>query len=319
MIWVFTILVFLSVSLAVVAVVLARQSAAGRALVRRMQGSVSPASSDIPMPDIERDSRYSSMPWLDRLLRWLNLGQRLETLLYQAGMEMRAGVLVLLIGVFAVVGYFVGLFFFHRLMVGLVVLAAFAPIPWMYVLYRKNQRMKSFAQEFPDALDLLVSALRAGLSFTAAMQIVADESPEPVRGEFAITVEEQALGLDARESLTNLATRVDSLDLRFFVTAVLLQRESGGNLAEVLHNTSMLIRERFRVLGDIKTFTAHGKLTGTILACLPILVVIFTWMMAPDYFRPMIETEGGRTALWIAVGMQVLGVLVIRKVIQIKV
>jgi tight adherence protein B len=283
----------------------------------RNLGRTSP--DDLPMPDVERDARYSSMPWFDRLLRALNLGQRLELLLYQAGMDVRSGVLVLVIAVFAIGGYFVGLLFFHRIMVGLVSMLLIGPLPLGYVNFRKNQRMRAFAQEFPDALDLLVSALRAGLSFSAAMQVVSEESPEPVRSEFAITVEEQALGLDMRETLGNLAQRVDSLDLRFFVTAVLLQKDSGGNLAEVLTNTSHLIRERFRVLGDIKTFTAHGKLTGMVLAMLPIGVSIFTWMMAPDYFRPMIETDGGKFMLAGAVFMQVLGVLVIRKVVQIKV
>lgn len=319
MIVAFAFLLFLAVVLAVVAVTLSRQSAAGRALVQRMKNLGRSTPADLPMPDVERDSRYSTIPWFDRLLRALNLGQRLELLLYQAGMDIRAAVLVMVIGVFGLGGYLLGLLFFHRVMVGLVTMVLFAPIPYGYVRFRKTQRMNNFAKEFPDALDLLVSALRAGLSFSAAMQVVSEESPEPVRSEFAITVEEQALGLDMRETLGNLAQRVDSLDLRFFVTAVLLQKDSGGNLAEVLTNTSHLIRERFRVLGDIKTFTAHGKLTGIVLAMLPVGVSIFTWMMAPDYFRPMIETDGGKFMLGGAVFMQILGVLAIRKIVQIKV
>ncbi|MGH2400703.1 MAG: type II secretion system F family protein, partial [bacterium] len=193
------------------------------------------------------------------------------------------------------------------------------PLPYFYVRYKKYLRMKAFAQEFPDALDLLVSALRAGLSFTAAMQIVAEESPEPVRTEFAITVEEQGLGIDFREALTNLTRRVDSLDLRFFVTAVLLQRDTGGNLAEILANTAALIRDRFRILGDIATFTAQGRLTGLILALLPLGMALFMISTAPDYFRPMIETEKGRMALVVAGVMQILGMLVIRKIVNIKV
>jgi tight adherence protein B len=193
------------------------------------------------------------------------------------------------------------------------------PVPYLYVRYRKHQRMKAFAQEFPDSLDLLVSALRAGLSFSAAMQIVAEESPEPVRGEFAITVEEQSLGLDFRECLVNLTRRVDSLDLRFFVTAVVLQRETGGNLAEILENTSRLIRDRFRILGDIQTFTAQGRLTGAILLCLPCSIGIFMFIMTPEYFKPMITSEAGRAALWFAGFMQFTGALIIRKIVNIKV
>jgi len=141
--------------------------------------------------------------------------------------------------------------------------------PFMVVSYKRSARQRQFAEEFPDALDLLVSALRAGISFSAALQIVADESPEPVRSEFAIVVEEQALGMDLREALTNMANRVGSLDLKFFATAVVLQRTAGGNLTEVLENTGRLIRDRFRILGDIKTFTSAGRLTGVILSVLP--------------------------------------------------
>jgi tight adherence protein B len=197
-------------------------------------------------------------------------------------------------------------------------MAVLVPLPYIYVVIKKNARMKKFSEEFPDALDLLVSALRAGLSFSAAMQIVAQESPDPVRSEFAVTVEEQALGLEFREAMVNMTQRVDSLDLRFFVTAVILQRDTGGNLAEVLENTSRLIRDRFRVLGDIATFTAQGRLTGWILLSLPLSITVFTVAIAPEYFRPMLETEGGRMALFIAGFMQLTGALIIRKIVNIK-
>src|SRR5262245_60930244 len=266
-----------------------------------------------------RDSRYSTVPWIDQALRKVNLGQRLELLLYQAGMTMRVEVLFLLIAGFAMGGYFIGILVGHRVAPALLAMAGLAPLPYFFVKWKKSQRMKAFAEEFPDALDLLVSALRAGLSFSAAMQIVAEESPEPVRGEFAVTVEEQSLGLDFRETMANLTRRVDSLDLRFFVTAVILQRDTGGNLAEILENTSRLIRDRFRVLGDIKTFTAQGRLTGGILLCLPLSISVFMFVMTPDYFKPMMESEAGRAALWFAAFLQVTGALVIRKIVNIKV
>lgn len=314
---VFSLLTFLAVGLAAYGVIAHRGGAAGRKLQARLRG-VSSGQRDLPRVDIERDDRYSAMPWMDRLLRGLQVGQNLEMKLYQAGMSMRAGVLVMLIAALALGGYVVGLLFFHRVGPGLLLMAILAPIPYLYVLYRKGKRMKAFAKEFPDALDLLVSALRAGLSFSAAMQIVAEESPEPIRGEFAVTVEEQSLGLEFRESLVNLTKRVDSLDLRFFVTAVILQRETGGNLAEILENTSRLIRDRFRVLGDIATFTAQGRLTGAILMCLPIFMALYTYAVAPEYFKPVIESEGGRVSLMIAGTMQLLGMLVIRKIVNIK-
>jgi tight adherence protein B len=309
-------LVFLAVVFAVVSVVLSREGAAARQLGERLRrfgwkGEVAGAG-------VERDVRYSSIPLFDRLLRVLNLGTNVELLLYQAGMKMRPGVLVLLTAVFLMGGYLAGVVLFHRVPPALLLMVILGPLPYFYVAYRKHIRMKAFAREFPDALDLLVSALRAGLSFSAAMQIVAEESPDPVRGEFAVTVEEQALGIDFREAMVNLTRRVNSLDLRFFVTAVLLQRDTGGNLAEILHNTAVLLRDRFRVLGDIQTFTAQGRLTGAILSLLPLFMALFIFTIAPDYFRPMIETHGGRTALIVAGCMQIMGMLVIRQIVKIR-
>ncbi|TMQ68490.1 MAG: hypothetical protein E6K78_00640 [Candidatus Eisenbacteria bacterium] len=318
MIIVFSILIFLAVAAATIALVVHRGGAKGRMLEERLRsfGTSSPA---LPKLNVARDVRYSVIPWLDVALRRVNLGQRLELLLYQAGMTMRVGMLVLLMAGFAMAGYFGGLFAMHRVAPALLFMALATPLPYFFVRYKKYQRMKAFSEEFPDALDLLVSALRAGLSFSAAMQIVAEESPEPVRGEFAVTVEEQSLGLDFRETLVNLTRRVDSIDLRFFVTAVILQRETGGNLAEILENTSKLIRDRFRILGDIQTFTAQGRLTGLILVCLPLGISVFTVVITPEYFKPMMESESGRAALWFAGFMQVMGMLIIRKIVNIKV
>ncbi len=318
MILTFAILLFCATALLVAGVLLHRGGAGARALAERLQ-SLGNRDDDLGDSEYERDSRLSVLPWLDGVLRALNVGRHLELVLYQAGMSMRAGILVLLTGVAAMGGYMAGLLMLHRLLPALVFMVLLGVVPYCYVRFRKFQRMRAFAREFPDALDLLVSGLRAGLSFSAAMQIVAEESPEPVCSEFAITVEEQALGLEFREALVHLTERVDVLDLRFFVTAVLLHRETGGNLAEVLTKTAILIRERFRVLGDIQTFTAQGKLTGVILVCLPILVGLFTAMVSPDYFRPMIQTTGGQLALWYAGGLQILGVLVIFKIVNIKV
>lgn len=318
MILTFAILTFLAVALGLTGVVLHRSGAGLRAMQSRLK-AIGAGDHRRAGVSIERDERYSSIGILDRVLRSLNVGQRLEFLLYQAGMTMRSGVLVLLIGSFAMAGYFLGMLLTHRIGPAFLFMLITGPLPYLFVLYRKNVRMKAFATEFPDALDLLVSALRAGLSFTAAMQIVAEESPEPVRGEFAYTVEEQALGIDMREALVNLSKRVDSLDLRFFVTAVILQRDTGGNLAEILENTARLIRDRFRIFGDIKTFTAQGRLTGWILTALPACIGLFTFVMTPEYFRPMLDSESGRAALWFAGFLQLTGILVIRKIVNIKV
>jgi tight adherence protein B len=315
----FSILIAFTVALFAAGVFIERSGAAGRALADRLQRLGRSHAEDLPRVDIRRDRRYSSIPWMDRILRSVNVGDRLEMMLYQAGLTMRAGVLVVLSAAAAMGGYLIGAIIFHRVLPGLLFLVLLAPAPLLYVLYRKGRRMKAFREAFPDSLDLLVSGLRAGLSFSAAMQIVSEESPDPVRSEFAITVEEQALGLDLREALLNLTRRVEVLDLRFFVTAVLLQRETGGNLAEVLSNSAALIRDRFRVLGDIQTFTAQGKLTAVILVLLPIGVGLLTYSMSPEYFKPMLEEASGRAAIWFAGGLQLLGCFVIYRIDNIKV
>jgi tight adherence protein B len=312
----FSILFGLAVAVCVVAVVVERSGAQARVLEGRLRGG---RSDTVDSRDAKRDVRYSVIPWVDRMLRRMNVGEALEMLLYQAGMTMRVGMLVTFIAAAGMTGYLFGVIAFHRLIPGLIFMVMFAPIPYLYAAFRKSQRMKTIRETFPDALDLLVSGLRAGLSFSAAMQIVSEESPEPLRSEFAITVEEQALGLDMRDALINLTKRVDLIDLKFFVTAVLLQRETGGNLAEVLSNSATLIRDRFRVLGDIKTFTAQGKLSAVILVMLPVAVGLFTYLITPEYFKPMMESSSGRFALWVAAAMQLAGCFVIFRIVNIKV
>jgi tight adherence protein B len=288
-------------------------------LLRERIGVAPEQRDDWVQLQVERDERLSAIPVLDKLLRTLAIARRLELMLYQAGMTMRVGSFLLLLAVMGVIGYAVGTGVFHHQIHGLVVATVLGLSPFLYVSYKKSVRQRQFAEEFPDALDLLVSALRAGISFSAALQIVADESPEPVRSEFAIVVEEQALGMDLREALTNMANRVGSLDLKFFATAVVLQRSAGGNLTEVLENTGRLIRDRFRILGDIKTFTSAGRLTGLILSVLPAGMCIFMIMIAPDYFHKMWDHPAGRTVLGLAFLLQLLGWLTIRRIVNIKV
>ena len=311
-------LLFGATTTLVVALMLRGREKGTRSLRLRIGGAKTKAAPTGPS-GLERDTRLSVMPALDRILRRLSLARTLELLLYQAGLSMRVGTFVLVVAAGAMAAYLVGYLVFARLLIAIVFMVFGAAVPFLYVLHKKSARMQAFAEEFPDALDLLVSALRAGISFSSALQIVADESPEPIRSEFAIVVEEQALGLEMREALTNMAGRVDLVDLKFFVTAVVLQRDTGGNLTEVLENTSRLIRDRFRILGDIKTFTTQGRLTGWILTCLPLGIGLFMVIVAPDYFHKMWDLPAGRAVLGFAAMMQILGSLAIKKIVDIKV
>jgi tight adherence protein B len=266
-----------------------------------------------------RDRRMSDITFIDRFLGSLPFSRKLELLLYQAGLNWRVGTLVLLMVLTGAVFFLLCSTLLHRPLLGLVVGIGAAFIPYMWVKGQKTKRMNQFAEQLPDSLDLMTSALRAGLSFPAALQLVAQESPEPLAQEFAITFDEQNLGLDVKEALVNLTERVDSLDLKFFVTAVIIQRETGGNLAEIMESIARIIRERFRILGDVKSRTAHGRLTGMILSILPIFLGILITMLAPQYMMTFFRDPAGQALLIMCVFLQVMGFLWIRRVIAIKV
>jgi tight adherence protein B len=268
---------------------------------------------------ILRDKRMSDITFVDRLLGSMPFARRMELLLYQAGLNWRVGTLILLMVLTGAVFFLLCSTLLHRPLLGLVIGIATAYIPYGWVKGQKTKRMNQFSEELPDSLDLMTSALRAGLSFPAALQLVAQESPEPLAQEFAITFDEQNLGLDVKEALVNLTERVDSLDLKFFVTAVIIQRETGGNLAEIMESIARIIRERFRILGDVKARTAHGRLTGMILSILPIALGVLITMMAPAYMLTFFRDPAGQVLLIICAVMQVVGFLWIRRVIAIKV
>jgi len=268
---------------------------------------------------ILRDKRLSDITALDRLLNSLPFSRRFELLLYQAGLNWRVGTLILLMILSGAAAFLLIELPFHQPLVGLVLGIICAFIPYWWVKGKKSKRMNQFSEQLPDALDLMTSALRAGLSFPAALQLVAQESPEPLAQEFAVTFDEQNLGLDMKEALVNLTERVESVDLRFFVTAVIIQRETGGNLAEIMESIARIIRERFRILGDVKSRTAHGRFTGLVLSILPVGLGLVIFMIAPAYMMGFFHDPAGKYMLLMCVVLQILGYLWIRKVIQIKV
>jgi tight adherence protein B len=172
---------------------------------------------------------------------------------------------------------------------------------------------------FPEALEMFARSLRAGHSFTGAIQLVAQEMPDPIGPEFSKVFEEQNLGIPLRQALIGMTDRVDILDVKFFVTAILIQRETGGNLAEIIDKIAYVIRERFRVQGQLKIFTAQARLSGFILSLLPIGVAVLIWILNPEYLKPLWFERTGRFMIAVAVTLQILGMLAIRKIIRIKI
>jgi tight adherence protein B len=272
-----------------------------------------------PYPSLLRDEALSEIPSLDRLLHQSNIARRLDLLLRQADMKMRVGVLMLLILVvgaasFAIVSWATG-----HLLLALAAAVLFGSIPYWWVKRKKAIRVRKFEENFPDALDLFVNALRAGYAFSGAMSMVAEEAPYTVGREFAIAFEEHELGLETKDTLLNMVQRVDSLDLKLFVTAIVIQRETGGNLAEVLEKIGHVIRERFRILGEVRAYSAQGRFSGMVLGLLPIIMAIVFTVIVPDYMSILIEDPMGKLLIGVAIVLQILGFIAIKRIVAIKV
>jgi tight adherence protein B len=192
-------------------------------------------------------------------------------------------------------------------------------IPLFVARHKKQQRTLHFEEQFPDALDMLTSALRAGLALTAAVQVVAEEAPDPVGKECRVLFEENRLGLDMKHAVRMMAERVDSAEARLFATALILQRETGGNLAEVLDGTAAVIRDRFRILRDVRTMTAQARMSGAILMLLPLMLAGAIMVLAPDYLPGLAKDPAGKYLIPMALVLQVTGFLVMRRIVDIKV
>ncbi len=192
-------------------------------------------------------------------------------------------------------------------------------LPFMWLWLRRKRRLKAFARQLPEALELISRALRAGHSLASGISLVADEMPDPICSEFSRCYEAQNLGIPLDEALEEMTERVPNLDLRFFATAVILQRQTGGDLAEILDKIGHLIRERFKIWGQIQALTGEGRLSGIVLLALPPVLFITMYRLNPGYVMMLFEDPMGHKMLAVAVIMQVLGALVIRKIIDIKV
>lgn len=268
---------------------------------------------------ILRDMELSTIPFLNHLLRSTGWARRLDNLLVQGDMPMRLGSFLALMLCAASFSVYAVAIVLDRPLWALPVAAGAGALPIVYALRRKRLRILKFERLLPDALDMLTNALRAGMAFPTAVQVVADESPDPVGKEFAIVFEENRLGLDMREALRMLGTRVDSVELNLFVTAVIMHRETGGNLAEILEGTAAVIRDRFRILGDVRSLTAQSRLSGLILMVLPVVIAGLTMIVAPSYLADFAADPIGRNMLIAAVLMQIVGFVVMRRIVNIKV
>lgn len=274
---------------------------------------------DIDLGELRKSEELSSIPWLNRALLRFELAPRLRLLLYQANVRWTTSLLLLLTGAFFLVPfYLVQLVTGHFLAaLGAGVLLAF--LPWLYVLQKRKKRFNKFEAELPEALDLMVNALRVGHSLNSTLNLVANETAEPISGEFRICFEEQNYGLDFTTTLENLITRMPLPDLKMVTTAMTIQRETGGNLSEILDGTAQVIRERFALKRQIRTHTAQGRLTGWILTVLPIAVAFGLFLIDPKQMMILWVSPLGRKLIFAAVVMILLGGVTIRNIVNLDV
>lgn len=322
------VLVFVVVSLAafVVGSLLDERSSRAR-LIRERLATMDKVAERDPASELAilRDQTLSEIPALDTLLRRSGRIVDLQNMLSQANLGIRAGNILILCVVGAItlggIAFMAGqpLKGQQPLMFAIVGAILGGILPYSYASYRRTSRFDKFEELFPEAIDTLARAVRAGHAFTTALELIATEISEPVASEFRKLFEEQKFGLPVRDALMNLTERVPLVDVKFFVTAVMLQRETGGNLAEILDNLSYVIRERFKILRQVRVYTAQGRLTMMLLMGLPPLIVVVMLLMNPGFIHPLFDDPIGHTLIVAGIALQTVGYFVIRKIIQIEV
>ena len=234
-------------------------------------------------------------------------------------MSIKPAKVILISGVLGFATFLIAARALHGLALAALAGLLLAMVPYSYIAFQRARRMRQFEERFPEALDLLGRAVRAGHAFTTGLEMISMESSEPVASEFRKTFEEQNFGLPLREVLMNLTDRVPLMDVRFFVTALLVQKETGGNLAEILDELSRVIRERFRIYREVRVRTAQGRLTALILIAMPPSMMVLLGLMNPSYVRILFTDPVGPTLLTFAAAMQILGSIIIWKIIHIQV
>jgi tight adherence protein B len=267
---------------------------------------------------IRREEVLSGIPWLDRVLQRLDLARKLRLLLYQAEVDWTPGRFILTGAIIALV---CGTLVYLRTESGLlmlVMMAAGGSAPLLWVRRKRSKRFDKLKERLPEALDLMVSAIRAGHSFSSAMGMVAKECPEPVKREFRQCWDEQNYGLDLRVAMSNTAYRAPIREIRMITAAVLIQKETGGNLTEILEKVAQLIREDFRLQRQVQVHTAQGRLTGWILSLLPVFLGIALYIVNPEHMSLLWRREFGVHMLEGSVVMTTIGILIIRRIIRIE-
>lgn len=282
-------------------------------------GQVTPPPSAEMAPDIRRKEHLSGVGWLNRWMIRMNLAPALRRLLYQADVRTPPEKLLLI----SLTGWLLIAMLIEvrigSMLPAFTLAAPFVPVPLFWVFHQRAKRFARFEQQFPEAIDMLVSALKVGHSLATAIGAVGQDCEEPLAGEFRKLFDEENFGLDMRAAMTNLAGRVPLQNVRIFVAAALIQKESGGNLAEVLEKVAHTTRETFRLKKQIRVHTAQGRLTGIILSVLPVALGFGMYLVNPGGMSVLWTSPVGRKMLTAAVAMIITGCLIIRHIVRVRV
>jgi tight adherence protein B len=296
----------------------------GMKLRRQLEGrleeiSQAPEERTRQSKDLFKEQKAGPLPALDRFFKESRQGSAISRWVEQTGVRTTISALLLMALASAA---------FVSLVVTMTVRAPWAlpvgaaagfALPFMVLNYKRGKRLRAYEEAFPEALDLISRALKAGHAFATGLKMVADEMDEPVGPEFRKTFDEQNFGLPLKDALDNLTQRVPIIDVRFFATAVLIQRETGGNLSEILENLAHVVRERFKILRQVRVYTAHGRMTGYVLLALPAFLAVALAFINPEHMQLLFRERLGHMLLGVTVVMQTIGYFWIKQVVKIEV
>ncbi len=269
--------------------------------------------------EIVRKDSLSEIPWLNDVLKRARRLQVLKGLHQQADCRMSLGVFVLIAVLLALIGLSLALLMRQTFLFAVLLGALLGAIPYGYLLWRKCQRLAMFDRQLPEALELVARALRAGHAFSVGLKMVGEEASDPIGKEFRRVFDEVSMGVALQQALDNMTHRVDSVDLRFFTTSVLVQRETGGNLAEIIDSLAGLIRQRFELQLKVKALSAEGRISAIILLGLPFVVGTLLFKTSPDYMGLLFTDPIGRNLATVGSMMMVVGAVMMKRMVNIKV
>ena len=317
---VLTFIVILGIVLGTYHVFVVRPEGDRRSKLLRRLARPKIASHVLKAGELERPvDKLSNIPAIQSLLlRAQGLITPLERMIAQAGLTITVGALLMASVLLGCVGYVAVKLLTHFSALALIAVPVLASLPLMFVRWKRTQRFRTFEEQFPEAIELMARALRAGHAFPTGILMVADEMPDPMGAEFRLLYDRQNFGMSLNEALKGMAERVPILDARFFTTAVLTQRETGGNLSEILDNLAAVIRDRFKVKRQVRAVTAHGRITGWILSAMPPVLALILSVVAPGFMAPMFTDSLGTTMIAVGLTLQVIGTLIIRKLVNIR-